>query len=92
MTRLGLRPCLDEVDQGPIVVNIHAPPDMAWSLAKFVTGLKARDFTISNFYNTAEPSFRVGCIGDVAPEDMRNFVDAVDATLLDMGIITRAGN
>jgi 2-aminoethylphosphonate-pyruvate transaminase len=65
---------------------------MAWSLAKFVTGLKARDFTISNFYNTAEPSFRVGCIGDVAPEDMRNFVDAVDATLLDMGIITRAGN
>eukprot|EP01037_Dinobryon_pediforme_P009696 gene9696-9760_t len=76
-------------DQGPIVVNIHAPPDPAWSLPVFVRSLKRRDFVISNFYNTAEPSFRVGCIGHINPEDMRRFVHATDEALDDMGIVKR---
>ncbi len=92
LSAIGLRPCLDLADQGPIVVNIHAPPDPAWSLPKFVVGLKARHFTISNFYNTAEPSFRVGCIGHVTPDDMRRFVAAVDDTLVELGVQIRSGN
>jgi 2-aminoethylphosphonate-pyruvate transaminase len=92
MQHLGLRPCLDEAHQGPIVVNIHAPPDPAWSLPNFVTALKRRGFTISNFYNTVKPSFRVGCIGHVTPDDMRRFVQAVDESLLELGVVTRHGN
>lgn len=92
MSAVGLRPCLGAAEQGPIVVNIHAPPDPAWSLAKFVELLKGRGFTISNFYNTPEPSFRVGCIGHVFPEDMTRFVAAVDESLTELGVRIRSGN
>ena len=69
--RLGLRPSLPPDVQGPIVVNVDAPTDPAWDLQRFVDGLKSRGVLISNFYNTRQPSFRVGCIGAVTPEDMR---------------------
>jgi 2-aminoethylphosphonate-pyruvate transaminase len=90
MRAIGLRPYLAADVQGPIVVNVHAPADPAWSLQGFVDALKARGFLISNFYNTERPSFRVGCIGAVTPEDMRRFVAAVDATLRAMGVRERA--
>jgi 2-aminoethylphosphonate-pyruvate transaminase len=89
MEALGLVPCLSRAAQGPIVTNIHAPGDPAWSLQGFVGGLKARGFLISNFYNTRQPSFRVGCIGAITPEDMHGFVAAVEAVLGELGVGTR---
>lgn len=90
MSRIGLRPCLALDCQGPIVVNIHAPPDPAWSLAGFVELLKLRGFTISNFYNTKAPSFRVGAIGAVSPQDLDRFIVAADSALSEMGVTTRS--
>jgi 2-aminoethylphosphonate-pyruvate transaminase len=90
MQAIGLTPYLAPEVQGPIVLNVHAPADPAWSLEQFVTALKARGFLISNFYNTERPSFRVGCIGAVTPDDMRHFVAAVDAALREMGVRDRA--
>lgn len=89
MISLGLAPYLAREAQGPIIVNIHAPADPAWDLKQFVELLKGRGYLISNFYNTEKPSFRVGCIGAVTPDDMRGFVRAVDAVLHDMGIRRR---
>lgn len=86
MQAIGLRPCLDAADQGPIVMNIHAPDDPAWVLQGFVDALKARGFLISNFFNTPTPSFRVGCIGAVTPDDMRRFVREADAALTEIGV------
>lgn len=86
---LGLTPLLPLDLQGPIVMNVAAPPDPAWDLQRFVDGLKTRDVLISNFYNTASPSFRVGCIGAITPEDMRRAVGAMGATLAEMGISAR---
>src|SRR5262249_55096423 len=86
MLSLGLQPCLPREVQG----HIDAPGDPAWSLQRFVDALKRRGFLISNFYNTPGPSFRVGCIGAVTPDDMRRFVPAVDAALDELGICTRA--
>ncbi len=83
---LGLRPYLPEAVQGPVVVNVHAPAHPAWSLQGFVDALKARGFLISNFHNTKEPSFRVGCIGAVTPQDMRDAVAAMGESLSAMGI------
>ncbi len=89
MQSIGLSPCLDTAHQGPIVVNIWAPNDPAWALKGFVDRLKTKGFTISNFYNTPAPSFRVGCIGAITPDDMGRFVVAVDQTLNAMGIGNR---
>jgi 2-aminoethylphosphonate-pyruvate transaminase len=83
---LGLTPCLPPEVQGPIVVNVAAPDDPDWSLQRFVDALKARGVLISNFYNTPEPSFRVGCIGAITPLDMRRAVDAIGETLVEFGL------
>ena len=90
MIALGLEPCLSRALQGPVIVNIHAPDDAAWDLMGFVDRLKQRGWLISNFYNTPEPSFRVGCIGAITSDDMRAFCAAVDAVLADMGIRNRS--
>ena len=86
---LGLHPYLARHIQGPVVMNVHAPADPAWNLQTFVDGLKRRGFLISNFYNTPTPSFRVGCIGAITPDDMREFVAAIDAVLGEMQVRNR---
>ncbi len=86
---LGLTPWLAPEQQGPIIVNVRAPADPAWNLQSFVDALKARGFLISNFYNTDEPSFRVGCIGDINPDDMAQAVAAMGEALAELGIQTR---
>jgi 2-aminoethylphosphonate-pyruvate transaminase len=90
MLRIGLSPYLPREAQGPVVLNVHAPHDPAWSLQGFVDALKARGFLISNFYNTDLPSFRVGCIGAITPDDMRRFAAAADSALTALGVRSRA--
>jgi 2-aminoethylphosphonate-pyruvate transaminase len=87
--RIGLSPSLPLDVQGPIVMNVDAPHDKAWDLQAFVDGLKSRGVLISNFYNTPQPSFRVGCIGAVTPDDMSRAVSAMEATLAEMGVRAR---
>jgi 2-aminoethylphosphonate-pyruvate transaminase len=89
MVALGLTPWLKRQHQGPIIVVIKSPDDPAWNLQRFVDALKARDVLISNFFNTPTPSFRVGCIGAIAPDDMSRAVAAVDAALTEIGITRR---
>jgi len=87
--RLGLTPWLPPNVQGPIIVNVQAPPDPAWDLQRFVDALKARGVLISNFYNTDRPSFRVGCIGAITPADMTFAVAAMGEALGELGIHQR---
>jgi 2-aminoethylphosphonate-pyruvate transaminase len=68
---------------------VHAPADPAWDLQAFVDALKIRGFLISNFYNTPSPTFRVGCIGAITPEDMAGAVRAMDQALRETGITRR---
>jgi 2-aminoethylphosphonate-pyruvate transaminase len=83
---LGLTPWLPPSRQGPVIVNVHAPADPAWNLQAFVDALKLRKILISNFFNTPLPTFRVGCIGAITPEDMAGAVGAMDHTLKEIGI------
>ena len=89
VARHGMRPMLAPERQGPIVVNIHAPTDPAWNLQAFVDALKARGVVISNFSNTKEPSFRVGCIGAFGPAEMAGAADRMGAALADIGVQAR---
>lgn len=89
MERLGLSPSIKLAAQGPIVLNVDAPGDPHWDLQVFVDGMKARGFVVSNFYNTNQPSFRLGAIGAITPDDMRRAIAAIDVTLHDMNIVQR---
>ena len=86
---MGLTPYLDWQNQGPIIVTVHQPRDPKFRLQAFVDALKARGVVISNFFNTAAPSFRVGCIGAIEPEAMRYAVQAMDNALREMGVTER---
>lgn len=86
LVSLGLTPWLPRERQGPIIVNMHQPPDPAFALQPFVDALKRRGFLISNFSTTAEPTFRVGAIGRVFAEDMHRAVVAIGETLEEMGV------
>ena len=88
--RLGLHPSIPQALQGPIVTNVDAPADPNWDLQRFVDGLKSRGFIISNFYNTTQPSFRVGCIGAITPDDINEAVAAMEATLDELNVRDRA--
>ena len=90
MLRIGLTPNLPRAIQGPIVLNVCAPDDPAWALRPFVEALKTEGYLISNFFDTPNPTFRVGCIGQVTPRDMHGFTDAVDRVLTRLGIARRA--
>jgi 2-aminoethylphosphonate-pyruvate transaminase len=89
MRALGLRPMLAAAAQGPVVVNVAAPEGPGWTLQRFVDMLKMRGFLISNFDCTPEPSFRVGCIGAVEPDDMRRAVAAMGDVLAEMDALPR---
>ncbi len=86
---LGLTPWLPASRQGPVIINVHAPADPAWNLQSFVDALKRREILISNFYNTPAPSFRVGCIGAITPDDMKGVIQAMDQALREIGIENR---
>ena len=68
----GLRPWLDQAEQGPIIVTLHQP--LGFDLQGFVDALKARGVLISNFHTTKAPSIRIGCIGAVSNEAMSRAV------------------
>jgi 2-aminoethylphosphonate-pyruvate transaminase len=89
VSNLGLSPWLPAARQGPVIVNVRAPADPAWNLQGFVDALKSRGVLISNFYTTPDPTFRVGCIGAVTPDDMADAVRAMHEALLEIGITRR---
>ena len=85
LTARGFATCLPAVLQGPVVVNVQAPSGPNWDLQVFIDALKRRGVLISNFRCTETPSFRVGCIGAVTPDDLRRAAAAMADTLEDLG-------
>lgn len=83
---LGLHPCLPFELQGPIVVNVRAPADPAWNLQAFVDQLKRRGILMSNYHSTMEPSFRIGRIGTITPNDMHAAIRAMDDAMIELDL------
>ncbi|WP_424812549.1 2-aminoethylphosphonate--pyruvate transaminase [Roseococcus sp. YIM B11640] len=81
---LGLKPYVEEAEQGPIVVTFHQPAGFV--LADFCEALKRHDVMISSYYTSTQPSFRIGAIGDVGAADMHKCIAAVGAALDELGL------
>jgi len=86
MRALGFRPFLAAEVQAPIIVTFHAPTDPAYSFGSFYEQVRARGYILYPGKLTQVETFRVGCIGAIDGNEMRNVVSAVAATLRDMGI------
>ncbi|MGB0630334.1 MAG: 2-aminoethylphosphonate--pyruvate transaminase [Alphaproteobacteria bacterium] len=86
MTALGFRTFLSHNLQAPIIVTFDTPGDPAFDFDRFYTGLQAHGFTIYPGKLTQANSFRIGCIGQVFPDDMRRAVAAVSDVIGEMGV------
>ncbi|MBL8327098.1 MAG: 2-aminoethylphosphonate--pyruvate transaminase [Rubrivivax sp.] len=86
MARLGFKPFLRPEIQAPIIVTFHAPAHANYDFKKFYAAAKARGFILYPGKLTQVETFRVGCIGAIGPNEMRQAVEAVADVLREMGI------
>ena len=90
MARLGFKPFLAPAVQAPIIVTFHAPADPAYDFKRFYAAAKQRGFILYPGKLTQIETFRVGCIGAIGPNEMRQAVEAVADVLREMGISSGA--
>jgi 2-aminoethylphosphonate-pyruvate transaminase len=86
MAELGFRTFLSAAVQAPIIVTFHAPADPAYDFKTFYEKTRERGYILYPGKLTQVETFRVGCIGAIDANEMRNVVSAVARTLKDMGI------
>jgi len=86
MAGLGFKLFLPRAIQAPVIVTFHAPGDPNYAFKAFYEQVKARGYILYPGKLTQVETFRVGCIGAIDANEMRNVVTAVAETLKDMGI------
>ena len=86
LTALGLKPFLRAEVQAPIIVTVHAPADPAYDFKRFYAAAKARGFILYPGKLTEVETFRVGCIGAIGRNEMRQAVAAIGEALQEIGV------
>ena len=86
MQALGFRPLLPPSLQTPIIYTFHMPRDPRFVFQTFYDSLKARGYVIYPGKLTVADSFRIGCIGRINADHMRNFLANVAEVLGEMGV------
>jgi len=84
----GLHPYLPQELQAPVIHTFFAPQTDDWSFPTLYALVKRRGFILYPGKLTKEETFRVGCIGRVTPDTMRDAVGAIGAGLAEMRLIT----
>jgi len=90
MRELGFQTLLGDDLQAPIIVTFLTPADPRYDFEAFYKGLAGKGFVIYPGKLTQADSFRIGCIGQVRPQDMRDLMAAVKAVLDEMGVTSAA--
>jgi 2-aminoethylphosphonate-pyruvate transaminase len=90
MRELGFATLLPDGLQAPIIVTFAMPADPRFVFEDFYGRLRARGYVIYPGKLTVAPSFRIGCIGHITPDDMQGALAAVGAVLAEMGVASGA--
>jgi 2-aminoethylphosphonate-pyruvate transaminase len=86
MRALGFETLLPDDLQAPIIVTFRMPADPRFVFDHFYDRLRDKGYLIYPGKLTAAPSFRIGCIGRIGPDEMRGALAAIRSTLADMGV------
>ncbi|MGA2706877.1 MAG: 2-aminoethylphosphonate--pyruvate transaminase [Steroidobacteraceae bacterium] len=86
MRALGFKTFLPDALQAPIIVTFHSPPDPAYDFSEFYRRVRDRGFILYPGKLTAVDTFRVGCIGAIGADVLRQAVAAVAEVLRAMGV------
>jgi len=85
MQALGFRTFLPASLQSPIIVTFHAPAVPGYDFKKLYDETKRRGFILYPGKLTQLETFRVGCIGAIGPNEMRQAVHAVSDAVAALG-------
>jgi 2-aminoethylphosphonate-pyruvate transaminase len=83
---LGFRTFLPDALQAPIIVTFHSPPDPAYDFGEFYRRVRERGFILYPGKLTAVDTFRVGCIGAIGADVLKQAVAAIADVLRDMKV------
>lgn len=86
MSALGFKTFLQKNVQAPVIVTFHAPSDANYSFKTFYEKVRARGYILYPGKLTQLETFRVGCIGAIDHNEMRNVVSAIAETLREMNV------
>ncbi len=86
MRDLGFETLLKDRWLSPIIVTFFCPASPAFEFGKFYQLMKAKGFIIYPGKLTVVDSFRIGCIGQMDENVMRQVVEAAAAALSEMGV------
>ncbi len=90
MRELGFETLLDSRWLSPIIVTFFCPADENFVFDRFYNLMKEKGFIIYPGKLTVVDSFRVGCIGQMDEDVMRQVVMAAKESLEDMGVKSAA--
>jgi 2-aminoethylphosphonate-pyruvate transaminase len=83
---LGFETLLPERLQAPIIVTVHMPSDPRFQFEPFYDSLSRKGYVIYPGKLTVADTFRIGCIGALGEAEMRGALDAIRATLAELGV------
>jgi 2-aminoethylphosphonate-pyruvate transaminase len=86
MRALGFKTFLPDSIHAPIIVTFNAPADPRYNFGEFYRRVRDRGFILYPGKLTTLDTFRVGCIGAISAETLRQAVAAIGAAVQDMGI------
>ncbi|WP_119459462.1 2-aminoethylphosphonate--pyruvate transaminase [Rhodospirillaceae bacterium SYSU D60014] len=86
MRAMGFETLLPDRLQAPIIVTFHMPVDPQFHFETFYDSLRGRGYVIYPGKLTVADSFRIGCIGRLGATEIRGALEAVRATLAEMGV------
>jgi len=88
MRELGFRELVAEALQSTIITAFHFPADDHFTFQPFYQALKRRRFVIYPGKAGTAATFRIGTIGHVFPEDIRELLAAIGEALGEIGVKT----
>ncbi len=78
MNNIGFKCLLEDRLQSPIIVTFISPKDKKFIFSKFYKFLKLNNFIIYPGKMTNIETFRIGCIGQIKPNDIKNLVKSIN--------------
>ena len=90
MRALGFETLLPDHLQAPIIITFRTPVDPQFNFEVFYERLRQLGYVIYPGKLTVAESFRIGCIGDLGPEQMRGALAAIETVLGEMGVADRS--
>ena len=86
MKELGFEQLLPENLQAPIIITFKQPNDSNFNFDKFYNALSDKNFLIYPGKLTVAETFRIGCIGDLNENDMKETLSAIKEVIQELDL------